>query len=69
MQSMETGPGLARAMAAVVANRVDVINMSYGEATSTPDAGRIVELANVRHHRSRARSANIAVHHMFMTCS
>ena len=45
---METGPGLVRALGAVLENGCDVINMSYGEPTSTPDAGRFVELAQVR---------------------
>jgi Subtilase family len=48
VKGMETGPGLTRALAAVLANKCDVINMSYGEPTMTPDAGRFVALANVR---------------------
>lgn len=50
--SMETAPGLFRAIAAAVRHRVDIINMSYGESTATPDAGRFVELAEeaVREH-------------------
>ncbi|KAK2077755.1 hypothetical protein QBZ16_004603 [Prototheca wickerhamii] len=50
--SMETAPGLFRAIAAAVRHRVDIVNMSYGESTATPDAGRFVELAEeaVREH-------------------
>lgn len=48
MQGMETGPGLTRALTAVLENGVDVINMSYGEATTTPNAGRFIELSKVR---------------------
>ena len=44
--SMETGTALTRAFIAAKAAKVDLINMSYGEPTSTPNAGRIVELAN-----------------------
>ncbi|CAG9460207.1 unnamed protein product [Pedinophyceae sp. YPF-701] len=44
--SMETGPGLTRAIAACIKHKCDLINMSYGEATRTPDAGRFVDLAN-----------------------
>jgi len=42
--SMETGPGLVRGLSAVLRNKCDLVNMSYGEATSTPDRGRLVEL-------------------------
>lgn len=47
MQGMETGPGLTRALTAVVENGVDVINMSYGEGTTCPNAGRFMELSKV----------------------
>lgn len=47
IQGMETGPGLTRALTAVLENGVDVVNMSYGEGTMTPDAGRFIDLANV----------------------
>lgn len=42
--SMETGTGLARAVAAAVAAGADIINLSYGEATATPDGGRLIDL-------------------------
>ena len=45
---MESGPGLVRALVAVLENNVDIINMSYGEPTSTPDVGRFVALAKAR---------------------
>ena len=48
VSGMETGPGLSRALAAVLENGCDVINMSYGEPTMTPNEGRIVDLINVR---------------------
>ncbi|KAI5070002.1 hypothetical protein GOP47_0014345 [Adiantum capillus-veneris] len=44
--SMETGTGLTRALIAAIENKCHLINMSYGEPTSTPDYGRFVELAN-----------------------
>ena len=44
--SMETGVGLTRAMIAVIDHGADLINMSYGEATATPNAGRFIQLAN-----------------------
>ncbi|MEW5301337.1 MAG: hypothetical protein WDW36_004201 [Sanguina aurantia] len=43
--SMETGTGLTRALIAVLDHKADVINMSYGEPTSTPNAGRFIDLA------------------------
>eukprot|EP00879_Flechtneria_rotunda_P025800 GHRR01027447.1.p1 GENE.GHRR01027447.1~~GHRR01027447.1.p1 ORF type:complete len:207 (+),score=90.66 GHRR01027447.1:586-1206(+) len=43
--SMETGTGLMRAVAAAVATRADIINMSYGEPTTRPDVGRAIEVA------------------------
>ena len=48
LKGMETGPGLMRALAAVLENGCDVINMSYGEATMTPDIGRVVAVAQAR---------------------
>lgn len=44
--SMESGVGLTRAIIAAIEHGVDLINMSYGEATSTPNAGRFIQLAN-----------------------
>ncbi|KAG0562456.1 hypothetical protein M758_9G144800 [Ceratodon purpureus] len=43
--SMEIGTGLVRALIAVVENKCDLINMSYGEPTSMPNYGRFVQLA------------------------
>lgn len=37
--SMETAPGLYRALAAVIQHKADIINMSYGESTATPNSG------------------------------
>jgi len=42
--SMETGAGMVRGLSAVVRNRCDLINMSYGEPTSAPDRGRLIDL-------------------------
>lgn len=44
--SMETGPGLTRALLEAVRHKVDLINMSYGEAVAFPNKGRFVELAD-----------------------
>jgi tripeptidyl-peptidase-2 len=43
---METLPALVRALAEVVKNKVDVINMSFGEATTVADQGFFIRLAN-----------------------
>jgi len=43
--SMETGPGLVRAIIEAKKRGCDVINMSYGEATSQDDVGYFVQLA------------------------
>lgn len=44
LAGMETGAGMVRGLNAVLRNNCDLINMSYGEPTSTPDHGRLVEL-------------------------
>ena len=49
---MESGVGLTRALIAVIDHKVDLINMSYGEATATPNAGRFITLANEVLHSS-----------------
>lgn len=48
LSGMETGPGLLRGIAAARRAGAHIINMSYGEPTSTPDCGRFVEVVNVR---------------------
>ena len=45
MGSMETLPGLVRALAEVVSHKCDLINMSYGEATSVPNQGFFFDMA------------------------
>ncbi len=40
---METGPALMRGLRAVLDHQCDLINMSYGEPTSYPNHGRLVE--------------------------
>jgi len=44
LDSMETGAALIRALRAVIDNECDLINMSYGEPTSTPNRGRLISL-------------------------
>mmetsp|Transcript_30341 Transcript_30341/g.68019 ORF Transcript_30341/g.68019 Transcript_30341/m.68019 type:complete len:1069 (+) Transcript_30341:301-3507(+) len=46
LSSMETGPGLTRALIECARLKVDFINMSYGEAGSECNQGRFVDLAN-----------------------
>ncbi len=50
--SMETGAALIRGLRTVIDTKCDLINMSYGEASSVPDRGRIISLCNdiVRTH-------------------
>lgn len=43
--------GLTRALIAVLRNKADLINMSYGEATATPNAGRFIRLAQEIVHK------------------
>ena len=43
---METGTGLTRALITVLEHKADLINMSFGEGTSTPNYGRFIDLAN-----------------------
>ncbi|KAJ3047136.1 tripeptidyl-peptidase II Tpp2 [Rhizophlyctis rosea] len=42
--SMETGSGLVRAAIELSRLKIDVANISYGEAASVPDYGRFIEL-------------------------
>ncbi|KAL7749119.1 hypothetical protein RI367_005524 [Sorochytrium milnesiophthora] len=42
--SMETGPGLSRAVLSMVQNKCDLANISYGEAVNCPNVGRFTEL-------------------------
>ena len=44
--SMETNVGLTRALITVLEHKADLINLSYGESTATPNMGRFIELAN-----------------------
>lgn len=43
--TMETGPGLLRGVIAAAEAGCDLVNMSYGEKTSSPNYGRFVEAA------------------------
>ena len=42
--SMETASGLERGVMATISNRCDLVNMSFGEPTRTPDRGWLTEL-------------------------
>ncbi len=44
LDSMETGAALERAIKVALDHGCDLINMSYGEETSVPNQGRIIEL-------------------------
>lgn len=44
IDGMETPAGLLRAVKAVLDNKCDLINMSFGEPTKTPDRGLVVKL-------------------------
>ncbi|MEZ6052871.1 MAG: tripeptidyl-peptidase 2 [Planctomycetaceae bacterium] len=41
---LESGRAMVRGLRAVIDRKCDLINMSYGEPTSTPDEGRLAEL-------------------------
>eukprot|EP00913_Durusdinium_trenchii_P005630 g5248.t1 len=43
---METAAGLVRGLRTVIDNQCDLINMSYGEASSIPNHGRLISLFN-----------------------
>lgn len=45
MGSMESGSSIARGIMAAVRLGCDVINLSYGEASQIPNAGRVIRLA------------------------
>ncbi len=45
MGSMESGSSIARGIMAAVRLGCDVINLSYGEASQIPNAGRIIQMA------------------------
>jgi len=44
--SLQTNVGLTRALIDVLRHKADLINLSYGEATATPNSGRFIQLAN-----------------------
>ncbi len=44
VDGMETAPGLERGIKAVLDNKCDLINMSYGESAAVHNTGRIVEM-------------------------
>lgn len=46
LMGMETNVGLTRALIQVLKHKADLINLSYGEATATPNVGRFVDLAD-----------------------
>src|SRR5690606_8262370 len=52
LDGMETGRALVRGLQTVLERKCDLINMSYGEPSSTPDQGRLIELFSelVREH-------------------
>lgn len=43
---LQTNVGLTRGLIDVLRHKADLINLSYGESTATPNAGRFIELAN-----------------------
>lgn len=50
--SMESALGMERAVNAVIRNKVDIINMSYGEPVKDPSSGRVVNVIRelIRRH-------------------
>ncbi|KAG9416306.1 tripeptidyl-peptidase II Tpp2 [Aphanomyces cochlioides] len=44
MGSMETGVGVTRGVLAVIENKCDVVNMSYGEFATKHDTGRVIDV-------------------------
>ena len=46
--SMETGTGLMRGLLAAIETKCDIVNMSYGEPSTTPNVGSFAALANQR---------------------
>jgi tripeptidyl-peptidase II len=52
LDGMETGRALVRGLKTVLQRKCDLINMSYGEPSSTPDRGRLIDLFSevVREH-------------------
>jgi len=46
LSSMESSAGILRGLVSTVFSKCDLINMSYGEATSTPNRGAIQNLIN-----------------------
>ncbi|XP_057301280.1 tripeptidyl-peptidase 2-like isoform X1 [Hydractinia symbiolongicarpus] len=46
INGMETGTALIRALICAIENKVDVVNMSYGEAAKWANDGRVIEMMN-----------------------
>eukprot|EP00983_Pelagomonas_calceolata_P043112 1138770-Pelagomonas_calceolata.AAC.16 len=47
----KTGTGCTRALIATLEHKADLINMSFGEPTTTPNGGRFIDLANEVVHK------------------